>query len=61
MSKRLTAAITDIAAMRYAVQKPNSLSRNVAGMDEREAMFVNLRKRSYSANSECYSSSVSYQ
>lgn len=43
MSKRLTAAITEIADMRYAVQKPNSLSKNVAGMDEREAMFVNLR------------------
>jgi hypothetical protein len=34
--------IKEMVAMRYAVQNPNSRSKNVAGMEESEAMFVNL-------------------
>lgn len=32
----------EAAAMRYATQKSNSRSRNVAGMADSEAMLVNL-------------------
>jgi hypothetical protein len=43
--KRANTAVameSDAVAMRYDVQNPTCLSKKVAGMEEREAMFVNL-------------------